>query len=125
VIQLPIVKRAKVSVSIRTDVAQEFQRFVEWAGEYQPEATSDAALEFLVANFFSSSRTDNQAFTEWADALNEPEAADGETTESENEKPARASAASSSSSAPSNTTKEDARARARDLLEKRRSKKSD
>ena len=71
----------KIKVRLLEEVREEFGEFVEFARTEQPHATTDNVLQYVVAEFFSSSRQDVVAFRKWQEGDETVE--DGQAEEGE------------------------------------------
>lgn len=65
----------KVKVRMLAEVKQEFDLFVEFAQEHQPHASADNVLQYVVEEFFGSTRQDVVAFREWQEGGDEADKA--------------------------------------------------
>lgn len=81
----------KIKVRLLEEVREEFGEFVEFARTEQPHATTDNVLQYVVAEFFSSSRQDVLAFRKWQEGDETVE--DGQAEEGEGAEEAEGSRA--------------------------------
>lgn len=63
----------KIKVRMLAEVKQEFDLFVEFAQEHQSHASADNVLQYVVEEFFGSTRQDVVAFRQWQEGEDEAE----------------------------------------------------
>jgi hypothetical protein len=63
--------REKLKLKILEEDGEDFEAFVEFAKQEQPHATKNNVLQYILEEFFSSSRQDVAAFRDWKEAKKE------------------------------------------------------
>lgn len=58
-------KKERVTLTVRTEVLEDFQGFVEWARQFQEHADEETVVEHIMTEALGSRLAEMRAFREW------------------------------------------------------------